>query len=638
VSDPDLAATAIANWLEVRLQPNATVVESIVEWCRDRRALLLFDNCEHLLDAVAVVVQAITASCPTVTILATSREPLGVAGETVVRVPSLDVHFATELFQLRARSADSGFEPAEADIEAISAICSRLDGIPLAIELAAARVRSLTPVELLERLEDRFHLLRGAGRGGLERHQTLRATVAWSYQLLEPETRLLFDRLSVFAGNFDLTAAEAVCAGDDLDRLDVVDLLSDLVDKSMVTAERTEHGTRYRLLETLRQYGEERLDDRAQTATLRDAHLDYFAAVGRQLTKRWFSADQAEASARFRDEWDNLGAAHAWAIASGDVDRAHGLIASTRGFATACYMLDHQLWCNRTLELAEATGHHQPTTAACAGLWALNASDYERAIALGRHAIELDPTGHNVEGRMTSILANMMVGQQTTAVVIANDLRTILPEVHDPIDRFLTTFAIVSAFDPEHVTEDEPAHTAAAHAVGAPTAIAFALRPNAMLHTATDPDRSIAQLQEAIRLQDSVGAHTMWELSILSAVMVESEHPDARATVLKALRTAHDQRLPSAVDPILQLVPALLASEDPEAAATIEGHVASTPAPAWPGAVGARAHAAELVDAIPDAERLRAHGAVMSRHQIVKLALQALETPSSGNDGLDGAR
>ena len=239
IADADLVHTGIAAVLGVRPQPGMTVVESIVDWCYGRRMLLVLDNCEHVLDPVAEITAAIAAACPTVTIVATSREPLGVDGEIVVRVPSLEEVYGIELFVLRAMAADSSFEPTDADREVIAEICRRLDGIPLAIELAAARIRSLTPTELLARLDDRFRLLRGGGRGGLERHRTLRTTVAWSYQLLSSDEQLLFDRLSVFAGTFDLAAAEAICAGDGLDDTDIVDLLGDLVDKSMVIAVRS---------------------------------------------------------------------------------------------------------------------------------------------------------------------------------------------------------------------------------------------------------------------------------------------------------------------------------------------------------------------------------------------------------------
>ncbi len=239
IADSDLVVTGIASVLGVHPQAGMTVVDSIVDWCYGRRMLLVLDNCEHVLDPVAGLTAAIVAGCPTVTIVATSREPLGVDGEIVVRIPSLEESFGCELFVLRATAADSSFEPSDADREVIAVICRRLDGIPLAIELAAARIRSLTPTELLARLDDRFRLLRGGGRGGLERHRTLRATVAWSYQLMSSDEQLLFDRLSVFAGTFDLAAAEAICARDCLDDTDIVDLLGDLVDKSMVIAVRS---------------------------------------------------------------------------------------------------------------------------------------------------------------------------------------------------------------------------------------------------------------------------------------------------------------------------------------------------------------------------------------------------------------
>ncbi len=355
--------------------------------------LLIVDNCEHVLDPVIDVVQAIVAGCPTVTIIATSREPLGVAGETVARIASLDERYASELFVLRAGSADAGFEPTDADAEAIAAICRRLDGIPLAIELAAARIRSLSPAELLERLDDRFRLLRGGGRGGLERHQTLRATVAWSYQLLAGDAQLLFDRLSVFAGSFDLAAAEVVCAGDDLDTYDIVDLLGDLVDKSMVIASRTDSGTRYRLLETLRQYGEERLDDRGQTASVRDAHLHHFVEVALRLEQRWMSPDQGSAGDQFDDDWENIGAAHSWAITTGGIEHAHDLVAATSQHALSRVRRDQEEWGVRTLQLAETAGRHDARTLCSQGFWAFIDGDPDRAVALGELAVAINPTG-----------------------------------------------------------------------------------------------------------------------------------------------------------------------------------------------------------------------------------------------------
>ena len=290
----DAVPAAVAATLGVQLQPGSTMTESIVWWLRARPTLLILDNCEHVLDDVATLVTTIEAGAPTTTVLATSREPLGLPGEIVRRVPSLDpATDAVRLFAERAATAADGFVVDESNRSVIAAICARLDGIPLAIELAAARVRALSPSEILARLDDRFRLLRSSGRGGHERHHTLLAAVTWSVQLLSTEERCLFERLSVFAGSFSLTDVEAVCGFDPLDEADVVDLLSALVDRSMVVAEPGPDGaTRYRLLETLRQYGEQAIaTDPTATATMRDRHLAHFLA----RAEHWY-AQQSSAS------------------------------------------------------------------------------------------------------------------------------------------------------------------------------------------------------------------------------------------------------------------------------------------------------------------------------------------------------
>ena len=268
ITDPDAVMAATASILRAQPQPGVSVLNSIVAWCHRRRILLIIDNCEHVLAPAVELVSAINAGCENVTIVATSREPLRVDGERVIRIPSLEQHHGVELFCARAQAAEDSFVPSPDDRATIATICDRLDGIPLAIELAAARSRSLSPAELLQRSTTDSISLRSSGPGSLERHQTLRATVTWSYQLLSPQHRLLFDRLSVFAGGFALDAAQSVCAGGGVDVDDVIDLVGELVDKSMVTSHRAGSTTRYRVLETLRQYGEECLDERGETAAV----------------------------------------------------------------------------------------------------------------------------------------------------------------------------------------------------------------------------------------------------------------------------------------------------------------------------------------------------------------------------------
>ena len=199
--------------------------------------------------------------------------------------------------------------------------------MPLAIELAAARTRSLSPADLAQRLDDRFRLLRGSGRGGVERHQTLRATIDWSYRLLDDSEQLLFDRLSVFAGSFDLAAVEAVCGdGEDLDPLDVLDGLSALVDKSLVVTDHQARPARYRLLETLRQYGAERLDERGETDLLRGRHLAHYVDVAEAARAAFQGDDPHGGVARFDANWDNLRAALGWAVATDDASAAEKLV------------------------------------------------------------------------------------------------------------------------------------------------------------------------------------------------------------------------------------------------------------------------------------------------------------------------
>ena len=255
-------------------QPGKSMLESLVDSLAARKVLLILDNCEHLLDETVELVGAIQARCPTVRMLATSREALGVQGEQLISVKSLPTDEGAELFATRAQAA--GTEVSQTD-PAVRRIVDQLDGLPLAIELAAARTRGLSVADLEARLVDRFRLLRGNSRGRVERHQTLWNTVTWSHQLLDPVERSVFDRLSVFAGGFTLEAAAAVCATDGIHELDIEDAILSLVERSMVIAEPGPDGTRYRLLETLRQFGENQILATAQLEDLRRVHSRWYA-------------------------------------------------------------------------------------------------------------------------------------------------------------------------------------------------------------------------------------------------------------------------------------------------------------------------------------------------------------------------
>ena len=320
---PEAVPHVVADVIGAIQRPGKTMAESVVESLRHRAVLLILDNCEHLLDAVAGLVSAVATHCPAVRILATSREGLAIRGERVMQLRSLNDQDGAALFADRAQAAGSTHRM---HAETLVRLSARLDGIPLAIELAAARCTSMSPEEVEQRLGDRFRLLRGSRRGRVERHQTLRNTVAWSYELLDDVERRIFDRLSVFAGGFTLDAAAAVAGADDLDRLDVEDAIAALVDRSMVLASDTDEGTRYRLLETLRQFGEERLIDAGDAAAARGRHIEWFAAFMRQAWRGLWSANDALWTRSVRREFENLRAAVYAAIDNEDRDAVGALL------------------------------------------------------------------------------------------------------------------------------------------------------------------------------------------------------------------------------------------------------------------------------------------------------------------------
>jgi predicted ATPase/class 3 adenylate cyclase/DNA-binding CsgD family transcriptional regulator len=328
IADPGLVPVAMTEALGLADQPGRSTTDTLTLFVGDRRMLVLLDNCEHLLDAVAELATALLSACPGLTLLATSREPIGVAGEVTWRVPSLSLDDeAVELFVDRARRARSDFTMTDDDIPAVRDICRRLDGMPLAIELAAARVRALSLDEMVGSLHDRFRLLTGGRRTAVRRQQTLRASVDWSHALLTEPERVLFRRLAPFMGGFDLAAARAVAAESEVERYQVLDQLALLVDKSLVLADNTGGRTRYRLLETVRQYALEKLGESGEADTVRARHRDYYTAQAARLDAPAATGHQQRVE-QVEAEIDNLRAAFAWSRENSDVELALQLASS----------------------------------------------------------------------------------------------------------------------------------------------------------------------------------------------------------------------------------------------------------------------------------------------------------------------
>jgi predicted ATPase/class 3 adenylate cyclase/DNA-binding CsgD family transcriptional regulator len=322
IADPDLVPVAMAGALDLADQPSRSTTDTLIRFVGDRRTLVLLDNCEHLLDATAALTTALLSACPGLTLLATSREPIGVAGEVTWRVPSLSLDDdAIELFVDRARRARTDFDMTDDDLHAVREIARRLDGMPLAIELAAARVRALSLEEILGSLHDRFRLLTGGGRTAVRRQQTLRASVDWSHALLTEPERVLFRRLAPFMGGFDLAAARAVAGGTEVERYQVVDQLTLLVDKSLVVADDSGGRMRYRLLETVRQYALEKLGESGEGDAGRARHRDHYTAMAALLDAPAASGHQRRVE-QIEIEIDNLRAAFAWSRENFDTELA----------------------------------------------------------------------------------------------------------------------------------------------------------------------------------------------------------------------------------------------------------------------------------------------------------------------------
>lgn len=316
VTDGRMVATQCADAMHVTDRTDTSAVDALVANIGAGRHLLVLDNCEHLVEACATLAESLLRACPALTLVATSREALGVPSEVSWLVPPLAAAEATQLFVERAQGVVATFQLTETGAAAVAGICRRLDGIPLAIELAAARVRALSPEQIAERLGDVFRVLGTGTRRALPRHRTLRGVIEWSHSLLAPREQLLLHRLGTFQGGFTLEAAESVAAGDPLGEEDILDGVAALVDKSLVVMDSGEGVVRYRLLETVRQFCVEQLAAAGAEPALRDRHARYFVGFMERIAPRLIGGEhEFGLLARVRADNDNIRAACAWSLA-----------------------------------------------------------------------------------------------------------------------------------------------------------------------------------------------------------------------------------------------------------------------------------------------------------------------------------
>jgi predicted ATPase len=550
VGDPAAVPDAVAAVLGIIQQPGKSVANSVAAALEERVRLLVFDNCEHVVDSVADLVEAILAASASVMILATSREGLGVSEEQLWRVPSLDVNAGTEsaavnLFLDRAQSVVSDFslvQPGEAD--AVVEICRRLDGIPLAIELAASRMASMTPIEVRARLDQRFRLLVGSRRG-LERHHTLRHAVAWSYDLLRDAEKALLERCSVFASGFDLESACAVGGFDDLDEYAIIDLLDALVRKSLLVADRSAGRTRYSMLETIRQFAEEQLVASGAANTVRNAHARHFAGREADILALWDSPRQRDAYDWFSVELANLRTAFRWAADQGDLDAAATIATDAALLGLWVDNYEPIAWAEELIEPARVVDHPRLAflyvlASACWNPGRIEAAvGYADAgqtvITSGRHEV---PFG--LEGALGAAYA--VIGQPERAVEWCRAQLARGRDTHT-LTRASLVIALTFAGCGEEARAAANGLIDAAEATRNPFVLSYGLLAHGLAFGDTDPGRALDALRRGLVIARDSGnryteTHLAGNLSRLEAV-----YGDPLATLdylTLAIRSYHD--------------------------------------------------------------------------------------------------
>jgi len=584
VADPAAVPDEVAAVLGITQQPGKTVTDSVAAALEGRVRLLVFDNCEHVLDATADIVEAILDHSTTVRIVATSREGLGIADEQVWPVRSLDVDAAASLFVERAHNVTPEFSVDEE--QDVVEICRRLDGIPLAIELAASRVSSMTTSDVRDRLDQRFKLLVGTRRG-LERHQTLRQAVQWSYDLLDDGEKALLARCSVFSGGFDVQSACAVAGFDETDDFAVLDLLDALVRKSLLVTDRTSGRARYSMLETIRQFAEEQLAARGEADDARTAHARYFARREVDILALWDGPRQGEAYAWFTTELANLRTAFRWAAEHGDLDTAAPIATCASLLGVLVENYEPVAWAEELIEPARAVDH--PRLAALYAM-ATQCLDVGRAresvryceagqvAVLGGH--ETMPPGF--ESWFGAAYANL--GQPERSIEWA---RRVLARGADPLALAgcLLVFALMRTGSHAEAMAVAKDLVQRADAIPNPWARSFVLLTYGMAFCDADPVGARDTLRKSLDIAQGSGnryndTHVANILGRLEAQF--GDPPAALGYLTLAIRSYHDSgnttviRIPLAV---LAVLLHRLGRDDP--AATIAGYARSAVTRGW---------------------------------------------------------
>ena len=596
VRDPDGVLSACMSTLGVTAGGGRGQIEALVEFLRPKDLLLVLDNCEHLLEPVADLVDTIERSCRGVSVLATSREGLAVEGERVVPIPSLGQPHpdaglaavaeteAVRLFVDRAVAADPDFALSDANCHSVARLCSRLDGVPLAIELAAAQVRTMSPAELADGLDRRFATLAGGRRRAVERHQTLRAAIDWSYDLLEPAEQALLDRLAVFGGGCTRHAAEQVCGGPPLDSGEVFGALANLVAKSLVDSQRDSGETRFRLLETIRAYGEEHLAEKGETELWRHRHAEYYTAFAVRVGQEILGPDELALNEAWVAEVDNMILALAHLVDIGEVDLASRLF--TAGLGSGGFTIPRRLPGAEVLAMPGAADHPlYPVALAIGGTDATLRGDPDAAVSLFERALALDDGSDPLVGQLWTYAQAMMAvsaGDQRTAALHMERAAALSGNTPALQAQSLASAAVfqVMAGDLQRAEANARPALELARRVGAPTITIMAL--TALAGALVDSDKRGAEVafRQACGLwpADLDASRVLVQMVFIGARM--EEWPDVLERAGAAIRFLHWHGDRPQLAGVLNVVAAAVAHDQPDHAAVLLG-AASTMA-AWP--------------------------------------------------------
>ncbi len=531
----DAVATVLAGVLDVAHRQAATVTPALVEYLRTKQLLIVLDNCEHVAAAAGELADALMRGCPRVRMLATSREPLGVDGQHVLPVAPLETPDAVALFVQRATAASPSFGLTDQNAVDVAEVCRRLDGLPLALELVAPKVRSLSARDIVARLDHRLQFVQTTGRIREQRHRTLRAVLDWSYQLLDEQQRQVFDRLSVFAGSFTLAAAQGV-AGSGLDAEEVAEIVTGLVDRSMLGAQTDDPPTRYTMLDTLRHYGRERLAARGWTASTRLDHARYHVELAEAAFIGLTGPDPGAWSKAVDHHLDDLRAAHNWSVRH-EPDLAIRLAAALYWYVEAGTSSEVALWAQRSAAVAAPSHPLLPLVLAVAAWGASKRGDLSGALELAHRGLAASADQDPIRRYALYVLGDVAVfeGRLDEAIRCYDQVARFAQAASDA---YAFAFAVVNAALPLAYRSDGVGAVAAARrarsvavTTNSPYVIAWADYTLGEALASVDPDEAIIAVDAALAAARDTRNRFLEGIALVSAASLRARHGDPRAAL-----------------------------------------------------------------------------------------------------------